>query len=250
MIYSNFHTHTSFCDGKDSPEELVQQALKLGCKALGFSGHSYVPFDDCCMSLEATRAYKEEIRRLKEKYKGQIKILMGVEQDIFSPLGTEDYDYVIGSVHYILKNGEYLSVDESRERQLEIVRDYYSGDFYAFIQDYYSLVSQVYEKTHCDIIGHFDLVTKFNEAKQLFDTADPRYRSAALSALEKLIDSPAAFEVNTGAIARGYRSEPYPEKFILDRLKAAGKPLVISSDCHSKPQLLFGFSEYAQCLEP
>ena len=41
--FSNFHTHTCLCDGKDRPEDLVQEALRLGCPALGFSGHAYAP---------------------------------------------------------------------------------------------------------------------------------------------------------------------------------------------------------------
>ena len=51
MILSNFHTHTSFCDGKNTPEELVLYAIEQGCAELGFSGHSYVDFDkESCMS--------------------------------------------------------------------------------------------------------------------------------------------------------------------------------------------------------
>ena len=44
--FSNFHTHTILCDGKDRPEELVLEALRLGCPAIGFSGHSYAPYDE------------------------------------------------------------------------------------------------------------------------------------------------------------------------------------------------------------
>ena len=85
MIPSNYHTHTHFCDGKNSPEEMVLQAIRLGCPELGFSGHSYLPFGtDYCMTPEKTRQYQAEIRRLQEKYAGQIKILLGIEQDYFS----------------------------------------------------------------------------------------------------------------------------------------------------------------------
>ena len=48
---SNYHTHTAFCDGRDEPEAIVREAIRLGCPELGFSGHSHVPFDDCCLSV-------------------------------------------------------------------------------------------------------------------------------------------------------------------------------------------------------
>ncbi len=235
---NNYHTHTRYCDGKDSPEELVLEAIALGCGELGFSGHSFVPFDDCCMSVEGTEAYKREIRALRERYAGQIKILLGVEQDYYSPMPTEDYEYVIGSVHYVCKDGEYLPVDLSRDAQIRIVREHYAGDFYAFAEDYYALVGEVRRKTGCDIVGHFDLITKFNEDGSLFDTSHPRYRAAARKALDRLCRKPVIFEINTGAIARGYRTTPYPEPFILEELQRRGMPLILSSDCHDKRFLL------------
>ena len=45
MALSNFHTHTTYCDGKDTPRALAEEAMRLGCPALGFSGHSYTAFD-------------------------------------------------------------------------------------------------------------------------------------------------------------------------------------------------------------
>ena len=66
-----------------------------------------------------------------------------------------------------------------------------------------------------------------------------------MSALDKLKGAPVAFEINTGAISRGYRTTPYPEDFILDEIKKLGKKLIITSDCHSKENLIFGFDEYS-----
>ena len=119
MTPSNFHTHTHFCDGKNTPEELVLEAIRLGCPKLGFSGHSYTFFDESyCMSQTGTQEYIRQVRALKEKYADRIQILLGVEQDYFSDTSTEGYDYVLGSVHYVLKNGCYLAVDESKDQCL------------------------------------------------------------------------------------------------------------------------------------
>lgn len=241
MIPSNYHTHTIFCDGKDTPEELVQEAIRLGCPAIGFSGHSYTAFDESwCMSKEGTKEYKACVRSLQKKYAGQIRILLGVEQDLYSKEPTDEYDYIIGSVHYVKKGEVYLPVDESAEKQREIVNRYYGGDFYEFAEDYFVNVAGLYQKTRCNIVGHFDLITKFNEKGVLFDTANPRYRIAAEAALMKLMMWPVAFEINTGAMARGYRTEPYPERWVLQMLLRGRVAVIKNSDAHCKENLLYG----------
>ena len=244
MTLSNYHTHTCYCDGKDRPEELVREAIRLGCPELGFSGHSHLSFDDCCMTVEGTEQYKSEIRRLREQYKDQLRIRLGVEQDYFGDLPTDDYEYVIGSVHYVPKEGRMLAVDSSTSDFDAAVAAHYGGDVYAFAEDYYALVGRVYEKTHCGIVGHFDLITKFNEGGIRFDTAHTRYRKAAGEALEALLAAPVIFEINTGAIARGYRRTPYPENWILQELIAHKAPLLLSSDCHDKRFLLCELEKY------
>lgn len=163
MTPSSYHTHTTFCDGKDSPEELVLEAIRLGCPEIGFSGHAHTAFDESwCMSVGGTKEYIDCINSLKTKYADKIKVLLGIEQDYFSDAPTDGYDYIIGSVHYVKKDGVYLPVDESHEIQLRIVKEHYMGDFYAFCEDYFALVGDVYNKTKCDIVGHFDLIEKFN----------------------------------------------------------------------------------------
>ena len=244
-MISNYHTHTSFCDGNDTPEELIKTALSLGMDAIGFSGHSYTYFDESyCMSKQGTFEYKKAINSLKEKYKDEIKILLGVEQDYYSLEETKDYDFVIGSVHYIKKGKNFFPIDESKELLIENVNLYYNGDIYALIEDYYSTVADVYNRTKCDIVGHFDLITKFNENAELFDEKNPRYIAAYKKALESLKAAQCVFEVNFGAVAKGYRSTPYPSQEILMLLKKYNKKIMFSSDCHSKDKLLFGYDEY------
>jgi len=241
VILGNYHTHTTFCDGKNSAEEMVQQAIRLGLRELGFSGHSFTFFDQrYCMTQAGTQAYKETVRMLQEKYRDQIKIYLGVEQDYYSGEPTDDYDYVIGSVHYIKKDGHYLPVDHRRESQLDSVQRFYHGDFYRFIEDYYDTVADVYRKTRCNIVGHFDLIAKFNAKHDLFDPQHPRYVAAVNKALQALMSAPVILEVSVGGIVKGYMNEPYPAKEILSQWLAAGKPIQYASDCHLADKLLFG----------
>lgn len=250
MTPANYHTHTRFCDGQNSPEEMVREAIRLGCRELGFSGHAYTAFDESyCMSISGTQDYIKAIRQLQTTYAGQIKILLGIEQDYYSDMPTDGYDYVIGSVHYVKKNGLYLPVDESREVLLSNVQTHYHGDIYGFIEDYYATVEDIYEKTRCQIVGHFDLITKFNAGGKLFDPQHPRYQEAANQALDALMAAPVTLEVNTGGIARGYTTEPYPARALLSRWLAAEKPILFSSDCHNAEQLLYGYDIYERHVQ-
>ena len=223
-MFSNFHTHTVFCDGADSPEELVLEALRLGCPEIGFSGHS--PLEEDTGSMTAQKVLE-----------------LGIEQDIFSQIDRSLFDYVIGAVHYVKKDGRKLAVDESREGFLDAVRDAYDGDFFALAEDYYALVAALPERTGCHVIAHFDLITKYNEGNALFRTDDTRYMAAADAALDRLLDAAPRplLEVNTGAMARGWRTEPYPERRLLDRWLSGGGELILASDCHDKRKLLYAF---------
>ena len=242
MIKCNYHTHTAYCDGEDKPEELVKTALEKGFFALGFSGHSYIQMDkDFAMTPEKAAVYRTEIAELKEKYRDKIEILCGIEQDYFSEEPTDCYDYVIGSVHYVFKNGEYAAVDNTAEIIKNAVQKLYGGDFDALAEDYFSLVSDVVRKTSADIIGHFDLVSKYSEQNGWGESG--RFLAAAERAVKSLVPYGKPFEINTGAMARGRRSIPYPSPAILRMIKENGGDIIFSSDCHDKNFLDYGFCE-------
>ncbi len=248
MQLVNYHTHTSFCDGNNTAEEMVISAIEKGLSELGFSGHSYVGVQGFGMDDEALSAYKYEISRLKEKYREKIKIYMGIEYDYFSDVDTSDFDFVIGSVHLLVKDGKNLDVDLSEIDFVADVNRYFGGDFTAYAEEYYSLVADIYNKTHCDIIGHFDLITKFNEGDRLFSTKSERYIKAYERALTSLFQTPAVFEVNTGAVSRGHRKAPYPSDDIMKKIIEGGGEIVVSTDCHLAENVDFMLAESVERL--
>ena len=220
-MHAGLHNHTNFADGAASAEDMVRAAIEKGCTAIGFSEHSETPFDPPGgMKSGAFSSYRDEILRLKEKYRGKIEIFLGIEQDIFSPPADRtNLDFVIGSVHYVSENGEYFSVDESVEGFERNAKQGFGGDVHAFAEAYYDTLSRIFDVTRCDIVGHFDLITKFNERLPLIDEQNPRYRAAALRALDALCKTGAIFEINTGATARGYRTAPYPAPWLLRAMR-------------------------------
>ena len=176
-------------------------------------------------------------------------MLCGIEQDYFSDEKPFRFDYAIGSVHYLKAGEKYIPVDESAQI-LEKARDeYFGADIYALVENYYNSVADLIKKTDADIIGHFDLITKFQEQKPIFDPASPRYVSAWQSAADKLLKAGKSFEINTGAISRGLRTTPYPAPDILSYLKEHGAKLILSSDSHRSDTLCYAFDRFGGLLE-
>ena len=249
MCYSDLHVHSTFSDGKSTPEEIVLSAIKKGMSIIGISDHSYTLFDESyCIGKDKTSEYISTVNSLKEKYKNEIEIRLGIEQDYYSESSTATYDYVIGSVHYIKVSDEYIPVDESADILLNAVEKYFNGDIYSLIEEYYNTVADVINKTNADIIGHFDLITKFNENNKMFDETNERYINAYKKAANVLLDSKALFEINTGAISRGYRTAPYPSSDIYAYLKKNGAKFILSSDSHHKDTLCYDFDKFSSLL--
>ncbi|MBQ6354025.1 MAG: histidinol-phosphatase [Lachnospiraceae bacterium] len=253
----NLHTHTVFCDGEDTPEAFVKEAIARGFDSIGFSGHGYAFFDDeYCMSREGTKAYLDTLLSLRDQYRDQIKIYIGVEQDYFSDPVSYQWDFVIGSVHNLLVDGEIYALDLGRELIEQTASEHFGGDIYSLIAEYYKLDSRVVQVTGCDIIGHFDLITKYNEDCSLFDPHHPDYVEMWSRALDSIFtgadvgsfwtgaqrtgvssfEAP-IFEINTGAMTGGYRTVPYPSIDILRSVCARGGRILFSSDSHKKESI-------------
>lgn len=245
----DLHTHTSFSDGENTPEEMAAAALARGMTCLGISDHSYTSFDlPPCVPKERLEERRRVLAALREKYRGRLDLRCGIEQEYYSDFPAEGYDYVIGSVHYLLLDGEYRHVDNTPELVRETIAQCFDGDAYAYAEAYFETEARVVEKTGCDIIGHFDLVSKFNEKEPVFDPSHPRYIAAWRAALDQLLPYGKPFEVNTGAMSRGWRTEPYPNADMIAYIRAHGGRFVLSSDSHSVQTIGYAFERYEKAL--
>jgi histidinol-phosphatase (PHP family) len=268
----DLHMHTTYCDGANSAEEMVLSAIDKGLDTVGISGHSYTWFDESyCMSKEGSEKYIAEVNALKEKYSDRIRVLLGIERELYAEISNEPFDYVIGSCHYISADGDFFDVDSALQDFMDGVNKHFEGDVMAAAEHYYEQVSGIIQATDCDIIGHFDLITKFNEKEPFLDIEDERYVSAWKKAVDSLFDDAAArykegrrnrletlglieagykpvFEINTGAMAKGYRTSPYPSEDQIDYIKKRGGVLLLNSDSHRTDTICFAFDDYSSLL--
>lgn len=252
MIYSNLHTHTTFCDGANTPREMVEAAISCGFRSIGFSGHGYVRFDETAgMSLSNMQAYSQAICGLKVEYANIIDVFHGLENDSAQMHNSHTYDYTIGSVHFVQRRGIQCCVDHTKERLEKGLAQCFDGDGQALFRAYYEEVirlarlqsSDVPADKSADICGHFDVIKKFNKHNCFFDEQSPAYRRAALEALEAVVQSGMILEVNTASIAKGVSTEPYPAVFLLKRAQELGARVIISSDAHAAQLLCYAFPE-------
>lgn len=249
MYTQNLHTHTTYCDGNDTPEEIVVAALEKGFDSIGFSGHSYMRYSKYLGDIDKTDEYKKEILELKEKYKERIKIYLGLEVDMYSAPNMTGYDYLIGSVHYFKFDKEYVGFDRNEKEVEKIINTYFNGNGIEYAKYYYKTLAKLPLYGNFDIIGHFDLITKHSNNITFFDETSKEYLNAALETAEVLAKKIPFFEVNTGAIARGYRKSPYPSIPIIKHFRDLGLGAVITSDCHKKQMLDCNFNEATEFLK-
>lgn len=246
----NLHTHSTYCDGIHTPEEMVNFAIEKGFDSLGFSGHAYTWYNPYAnATLENTEKYKREVTALKTKYDHRLKIFLGLEMDMYSGVDMTGYDYLIGSVHYLKCDGSYVPIDRTKaEHVQDVIDNHFGGDGMAFVKAYYETVAAMPRYGSFDIIGHFDLITKNLDGKPLFDNTSGAYIRCAVEAMEALRPHIRLFEVNTGAMARGYRKVPYPCANLLKYLRDLGFGAVITSDCHDGTKLDLGRENARQLL--
>ena len=240
-MLTNYHTHTHFCDGASAPEEIVLRAIEQGFSAIGFSGHGTTPFDlSYCMT--DTEAYIAEISRLKSAYGQKIQIYLGVEEDALALVDRSRFDYLIGSSHYLRVGDRYLSVDSGQE-YFERCLSAFDGDVTALARAYFGTLCDYLASRKPDIVGHFDLITKYEETQPSILLSNPAYRAVAEHYIGIAADMDCLFEVNTGAMSRGIRTAPYPAEHLLTVLRKREAKIILSSDSHHADTLSFGFEE-------
>lgn len=257
---SNAHTHTTHCDGKNTVAEMIEKAKELEFVSLGFTDHGEQGFEYAYSMDEAREAaYLQELRALQQQT-GDLRIWVGVEEDIIASEQVkarhrQQMDYVLCSSHYVHNpdgspaqlDGQWVAIDGSSAQLRQYVDRFMDGDGLAMAKHYYDVFCAALRANRVDIIGHFDLIRKNAVKANLFDEKDPAYRRIALDALES-VRGVGVLEVNTGAMARGYMTTPYPTLELLGAWREMGGEVTITSDCHMADYLDFGFDTAMKLL--
>lgn len=258
-VLANYHTHSVFCDGSDTLEELAKVALQKGFKYLGFSSHSAFPFTTGTeMHPSKFTEYFETIEKLKTEFSEKLEILAGLEIDYLPPISFPDYskneqfplDYIIGSVHFVCnekqKESGVFAVDNTTEEVLKGLKTAFNGDAKLLVQTYFETQKKMLATCDFDVIGHIDLVRKRNSELKMFSEDEPWYKREITSLAKEIAKSNVLVEINTGGMARKAIDSPYPTLELLQILRKHDVPIILSSDAHKTEHLDFAFEQAAQ----
>lgn len=259
MQLFNLHTHSIFSDGKSTPEEVVQEAIRQGLKVLGFSDHSPVPFENSfAIKDNQVDDYINTIKSLKEKYKDNIDIYCSMEMD-FIPGKVRNFretkrslglDYMIGSVHLVGNDVNRLwFIDGSKyETYDEGLFNYYDGDIKKGVKAFFYQYNEMIETEEFDIVGHFDKI-KMHNRNRYFNEDDKWYRDYLMETLTLIKEKSLIVEVNTRGIYKKRSEDFYPSTWILPIMREMNIPVVISSDSHKAEELTLCFEEAEKALK-
>ncbi|MBO5223676.1 MAG: histidinol-phosphatase HisJ family protein [Clostridia bacterium] len=246
-MLADFHIHSTFCDGKNTPEEMVIRAIESGLCSMGFSSHAYTNHDlHCC--VKDVDGYITEIKRLKQKYAHKIQIYLGTEEDRTAFVERDKYDYIIGSNHYATVKNKHYPIDSNYSYFTSALK-LFNDDELKLAEHYFSTLCEYIQRRKPDIIGHFDVISKFDEKEQCRFLHNEKYWEIAEYYTRIALNTGCIFEVNTGYINRGWRSSPCPDFRLLGIIAKEKGKIVLSSDSHNITHLAGHFDEMKHKLK-
>ncbi|MCD6397162.1 MAG: histidinol-phosphatase, partial [Spirochaetaceae bacterium] len=257
MLKTNYHSHSEFCDGTGLLEEYVTSAINKEFDIFGFSGHAPLPFkNDWTMSKKDLLPYLIETKRLKENYKNDIELKIGLEIDYIENKMTPadkfyqdlELDFIIGSVHVLpdKNTGEYLGVEYTKKEMEQLINDTYGGNARQLVKEYYRLLRSMSSNGGFDIIGHIDVIKKTNVNSIYFDETEKWYKDEIELTLQYIAKNKQILEVNTGQVLNN-PERIYPSPWILKMANEYDIPIMLNSDAH-RPERLDNYFDEAKAI--
>ncbi|CAM3006247.1 histidinol-phosphatase HisJ [Paenibacillus sediminis] len=237
----DYHTHHARCGhAVGNLEQYITRGIETGLEQIGLSDHmpllhvdpsSYYP--EMAMPMEELPRYVEECLSLKEKYRGQIDVRVGLEGDFIE--GWEEqiekltssypFDYVIGSVHFL---GEWDVTDFRQTHNWE------GKNVLQVYRQYYDAVQKAAKTGLYDFIGHIDVIKRFGHVPG--PEAEDEVRALEEAALDAIQQSGVAMELNASGLTKPC-AEMFPSRSILEGAYKRGIPLTLGSDAHDPMKL-------------
>lgn len=235
---TDYHMHSILSDGRNTHEEMVRAAIGKGLQEIGFTDHLCLKHVEWAIADVDIPVMTEQIHTLQDKYADQIQIKYGIEIDYFPDKEEEigqlihelPLDYVIGSVHFI---GDW-NFDTDKSLYGKWTNDH-------LYEMYYSLVQQAAQSALFDIIGHLDIIKKF----QIYPESDQS--TLIEKTLKTIKENDLVVELNTSGLDRPC-AEFCPSPSIIDLCYQNHIPLTLTSDAHRTDQVARHFKSAVNLL--
>lgn len=253
----NFHSHTQFCDGRASMEEMTHAAIDCGMSHYGFTPHAPIACPSPCnMSREAVKPYLDEFHRLKDTHSQDIDLYVGMEIDFLSrDFGPHidyfqrlDLDYRLASVHFVpTQDGVPVDCDGSFERFKCRLHDAFHDDLRYVVEKFYEQELTMIELGGFDVLGHFDKIGH-NASLARQDIEEQHWYQALIDDVISLAhDRRLIVEVNTKAFDQHNRL--FPNARFIEKVINANIPIIVNSDAHYPDKINAGRKQALELIE-
>ncbi len=240
MFIADYHTHSSFSSDSKTPlEENIKKAVELGLSEIAVTDH--IDFDypdpDYPFLFDYT-PYRNEIERLKEKYKGKITIRTGVEIGVQPHVLNEieeflknDFDFVIASSHVVNKCD--LCTNDLFEGKTK---------FMAYLAYFADVLNNVKTCDFFNVYGHIDFINRYGnyeDKKMIYSD----YKFITDEILKTLIEKGKGIEINTSGFRYGL-GHTHPQFELVKRYKELGGEIItVGSDAHLPKDICADFDK-------
>ncbi len=255
------HTHTHYCQhGSDDPmKAYIERAIEEGFKTYSITEHAPLPkgflalkelgapgtVTKAAMDWNDLEAYFTEMKQVKEDYKNDIDIKVGLEVDYLLGFEDETRDFLntwgkelddgILSVHFIPGAGGLRCIDYSLEDFKEGLLDFY-GDMDKVVEVYYDVMIK---SVNADLgpykpkrIGHINLIQKFLGAFQK-NSFKNREMNIMIDLFFTMQEAGYSMDCNYAGRRSPYYRDTYPPFSMAQLAYKMDIPIIFGSDSHA-----------------
>jgi histidinol-phosphatase (PHP family) len=230
---------------QENAERYLAAAEEQGIEELGVSEHVY-RFKEALelwdhpywrdQAVDDLAAYCEFVRTTPLRLGIEADFIRGAEDRIENLLAEHDFDYVVGSVHYL---GERGAVDD---RRYDVWDSFSDAD--SLWRTYFEWQAELVRSGLFDIVSHPDLIKIWGDDRPAPES-DPRFHYEPLA--QAVAESDIAVEISTAGLRKPV-GEIYPSRALAEMCVEAGAEFALSSDAHAPDQVGFGYEEVLEFL--
>lgn len=257
-----YHTHNNnfgIYDGHNTAAEMIERAEKLGFEEIGVGNHliyhSNIPIDED-MFLDDYQKVEDLCKRnihliREEAINYKIKVRVGFEVDYFNSkdwltcfeklISRLDVDYYIGATHFL------TDIEEENLFNLYYLNKYAKTiskeELNSCLHRYWDNVSNLIKSGYFAFVAHLDQPKLFNLCIGQ-EWEDDKYK-----AIEALSATKLPYEINTSGITKMGAGRQYPDLWIIEALRDADVPVLISDDAHRVEQIGQHFEKAESLLQ-
>jgi histidinol-phosphatase (PHP family) len=261
MVWFSYHGGHSgeFCGhAKGQLAAVVEAAIASGFTTYGLSEHCprfqpqhLYPEESHLAPADLARTFERYVQsalELRARHADRLELLIGFETEALPVEGwaakmlelrqSAPFDYIVGSVHSI---GDTW-IDMNAETSERVARE--NGGWEALRSQYFDQLASLVEALRPEVVGHVDLIRRF-------EAPDFRFSEASLRRAERVLEAAlaagSALDVNAAPARRGF-GPVYPGPQILARACAMGVPVTLGDDSHGPDGVGVGLDACLQAI--